>query len=194
MEEVKNASVSINLKEGDIVISGSEEFIEKNMEIVFSFVERVKKLSDVSENNTSLSRCEGINTSVEPSDTTKEEIKEETKNNPDKYVEAGVYHIDAADGSISILKKIPGNSKAEKMKNIALIVLYIRKGKILGKDIIPICEKHNCYDGSHFAFTFNSEKTNMVKKGTGKDWTLELTQPGEEAVLALLEEMADDKK
>lgn len=35
MEEIKNASISINLGEGNINISGSEEFVEKNMETVF---------------------------------------------------------------------------------------------------------------------------------------------------------------
>ena len=35
MEEIKNASISINLNEGNISISGSEEFVEKNMETVF---------------------------------------------------------------------------------------------------------------------------------------------------------------
>ena len=40
MEEIKNATISINLIEGNIVISGSEDFVEKNMETVFSFVER----------------------------------------------------------------------------------------------------------------------------------------------------------
>ena len=40
MEEIKNATISINLSEGNIVISGSEDFVEKNMETVFSFVER----------------------------------------------------------------------------------------------------------------------------------------------------------
>lgn len=29
MEEIKNASISINLSEGNINISGSEEFVEK---------------------------------------------------------------------------------------------------------------------------------------------------------------------
>ena len=80
------------------------------------------------------------------------------------------------------------------MKNIALIALYIRKGKVPGKEIIPICEKHACYDSANFSSTFKNEKTNIIRKGTGQAWTIELTQPGEAAALALLEEMANDKK
>lgn len=186
MEEQKNASVTINLKEGHIIISGSEEFVEKNMKEVFSFVERTIHLPTDG----------GIlsETKIE----TKEEIKVEREearsgNAVDKYIAAGVYHIDS-EGEISILKRIPGNSKSEKTKNIALIVLYIRNGKIQGKDIIPLCEKHACYDSANFSSVFKNEKTNIVRKGNGQSWTLELTQPGEEAAISLLEEMANDKK
>ena len=186
----KNASVSINLHEGSIVITGSEDFIEKNMKVAFDFVE--KNLS---------AAPKAIVTSAEPTatsvlaDTTSSETTNVTSaSTNDKYINAGVYHIDSEDGSISILKKIPGANKAEKAKNIALIVLYIKKGKIPGKDIIPICEKHACFDSSNFSSTFKNEKTNIIRKGNGQSWTIELTQPGETAALALLEEMANDKK
>ncbi len=188
MDEIKNASISINLGEGNILISGSEEFVEKNMEKVFSFIERTKGTNFTKKAETAPSKDEYIPTEFNYTQ------PESLNSNTDKYIKAGVYHIDADDGNISILKKIPGNSKAEKMKNIAMIVLYIRKEKIQGKEIVPICEKHSCYDAPHFASTFESEKTNLIKRGNGKAWTLELTQPGEEAVIALLEEMANDKK
>lgn len=38
MEENKNTMISINLRDGSIVISGSEEFVEKNMTVAFDFV------------------------------------------------------------------------------------------------------------------------------------------------------------
>ena len=72
--------------------------------------------------------------------------------------------------------------------------MHIKKGKIPAREIIPICEKHACYDSSNFSSVFNKEKANIVKKGAGRNWTIELTQPGETAALALLEEMANDKK
>lgn len=187
MEEIKNASISINLNEGNINISGSEEFVEKNMETVFAFVKESIKNTSIPKKESKSKAPEIKDVAVSPAE--KDDIEIE-----DKYIKAGVYHIDSEDETISILKKIPGNSKAEKMKNIAMIVLYIRKGKIQGKEIVPICEKHNCYDGPHFAATFEAEKTNLIKRGNGKSWTLELTQPGEEAVVALLEEMTNDKK
>lgn len=191
MEEIKNATISINLTEGNIVISGSEEFVEKNMETVFSFVERTSKSEYIPNKLMQQKEDRGGETPIPE----KNVITEGTAPIAiDKYIEAGVYHIDGEDGTISILKKIPGNSNAEKMKNIALIVLYIRKEKIAGKEIIPICEKHACYDSANFSTTFKNEKTNIIRKGSGQAWTIELTHPGETAALALLEEMANDKK
>ena len=35
-----HATVSINLHDGSIVISGSEDFIEKTMKVAFDFVEK----------------------------------------------------------------------------------------------------------------------------------------------------------
>lgn len=189
-----HATVSINLHDGSIVISGSEDFIEKTMKVAFDFVEK----------NLSMPATPSVLTTLAATNQLEHNSKEDIVNlesnntalvpSDDKYIKAGVYHIDADDGSISILKKVPGDNKAEKAKNIALIVLFIKKGKIQGKEIIPICEKHACYDSSNFSAVFKNEKTNIVRKGSGQSWTIELTQPGETAARALLEEMANDKK
>lgn len=191
----KSPAISLNLYEGSISISGSEEFIEKNLKVVFDFVE--KNILTNSRATTTSDTLTVVNPSkdIPVTDTVSPELpKVSATPSDDKYIKAGVYHIDSEDGTISILKKVPGDSKSEKVKNIALIVLYIKKGKIPGKDIIPICEKHACYDSSNFSATFKNEKTNIIKKGTGQSWTIELTQPGETAALELLEEMANDKK
>ena len=194
MENI-NSSISISLRDGNITISGSEAFVEKNMQVAFDFVERnlavfpisppaapvAHPSTDVPVNGTSADAGVADHESVSATES-------------DKYIKAGVYHIDPDDGTISILKKIPGNNKSEKTKNIALIVLYIRKGKVPGKDIIPICTKHACYDSSNFSSIFKNEKTNIIRKGSGQNWTIELTQPGEAAAITLLEEMANDTK
>lgn len=189
-----HATVSINLHDGSIVISGSEDFIEKTMKVAFDFVEK----------NLSMPATPSVLTTLAATNQLEHNSKEDIVNlesnntalvpSDDKYIKAGVYHIDADDGSISILKKVPGDNKAEKTKSIALIVLFIKKGKIQGKEIIPICEKHACYDSSNFSAVFKNEKTNIVRTGSGQSWTIELTQPGETAARALLEEMANDKK
>ncbi len=180
-----NACITVSLVDGSITITGSEDFIEKNKEDVFNFVER----NIQNKNKHKMNKDEPIEISADDS----------TKGAPnidvvDKYITNGVYHIDPDDKAISILKKVPGSNNAEKSKNIALIVLHIRKEKIMGKEIIPLCEKHNCYDASNFSSIFKNEKTNLIRKGTGQSWTIELTLPGEKAAIDLLEEMANDKK
>lgn len=190
MEENKNVSISINLGDGSITISGSETFVEKNMNSVFDFVERNRQFVP----QTTASEEDATKGDKFSTQSTLTTPPIENPKIGDKYIKAGVYHIGAEDGAISILKTVPGKNKAEKAKNIALIVLYIRKGKVDGKELIPICEKHACYDSGNFSSTFKNEKTNIIRKGSGQSWTLELTQPGESAALALLEEMANDKK
>lgn len=190
MEETKTASISVNLNDGSISISGSEGFIERNKEDVFSFVEKNIRSS----HKPSIAAVKFENSSNAPTRNAAQDPPTNITVSDDKYVEAGVYHIDGEDGLISILKKVPGDNKTEKAKNIALIVLHIRKGKVTGKDIIPICEKHNCYDSANFSAAFKNEKTNIIRKGTGQAWTIELTHPGEQAAIALLEEMASEKK
>ena len=194
MENI-NSAISINLRDGNVTISGSEAFIEKNIQIAFDFVERnLHLLSATSSEAKAVFRPDEthLNSSSIVAETTDSNSPYDVEN--EKYISAGVYHIDKEDGTISILKKIPGSSKSEKTKNIALIVLYIRKGKVPGKELIPICEKHACYDSTNFSSIFKNEKTNIIRKGTGQNWTIELTQPGRTAAIALLEEMANDTK
>jgi hypothetical protein len=154
MEETKTASISVNLSDGSILITGSEEFIERNKEDVFTFVE--KNIRSSHKPNFDADKLE--ESSNMPNQNALQEPLSNNTESDDKYVKAGVYHIDAEDSSISILKKVPGDNKTEKTKNIALIVLHIRKGKVPGKDIIPICEKHNCYDSANFSTAFKNEK------------------------------------
>jgi hypothetical protein len=190
MEEIKTASISVNLNDGSLSITGSEEFIERNKENIFTFVER--NIRSPHKFNSETGKPEV--TSSTPTKNVLQELPQNNTDIDDKYVKAGVYHIDAENGTISITETVPGGNKTEKTKNIALIVLHIRKGKIPGKDIIPICEKHNCYDSSNFSTVFKNEKTNIIRKGTGQAWTIELTHQGERAAITLLEEMSSDKK
>ncbi|MBR3206570.1 MAG: hypothetical protein IKF58_09195, partial [Bacillus sp. (in: Bacteria)] len=174
------SEINVNLREGSFSINGSEEFIEKHMNDVFGFVEK------------------SIGSATPPIKTTKaiEVATETTKPNANpstntedrlqKYIDGGALHIDS-DGNVSILGKIPGNNKSDKTRNIAMIILYVKNCPIVGNDIKPICEKHKCLDKAHFANTFDREKKYIVRGGSGRNWTIELTQPGEEKAIELLE-------
>ena len=85
---------------------------------------------------------------------------------------------------------VSGITKGRKTKETELIeVPYMAVS-----NVIPICTKHACYDSSNFSSIFKNEKTNIIRKGSGQNWTIELTQPGEAAAITLLEEMANDTK
>ena len=57
-----------------------------------------------------------------------------------------------------------------------------------------ICEKNECYDSKTFATILGKEKINIVKKGSRKKWTIELTIPGKKAAIKLLDEMVNGNK
>ena len=192
MEEFKNASISINLYEGNINISGSEEFVEKNMEIVFSFVERAngikkaktKESSQVSSESNQKSEVNVESQFDDPNDSDK-----------DKYKKLGIYSVDALDGNISIHRKIPGRNNAEKMKNVALIVLFEKGEPIEGTTLKALCEKQGCWDSSNASAIFERDIVNFIKKKKSKQkWILELTIDGENTAIELLEGMINDKK
>ena len=192
MEEIKNASISINLNDGNINISGSEEFVEKNMEIVFSFVEHANNIKKTKTKEISQS-CPELVQKAETNDKAQNDSGIAT--DKDKYKKLGIYSVDAGDGTISIHRKIPGSSNAEKMKNVALIVLYEKGEPIEGTVLKVLCEKQGCWDKNNAAAIFERDIVNFIKKKKSKQkWTLELTIGGENSAVELLEGMINDKK
>ena len=104
MENI-NSSISISLRDGNITISGSDTFVEKNMQAAFDFVERNLALFPT----TPLLRPSLIFLDLPINGTTTDYSAAGQKSvsdaESDKYIEAGIYHIDPDDGTISILKK-----------------------------------------------------------------------------------------
>ena len=191
MEENKNAYISINLSEGSITISGSEAFVEKNMESVFSFVERIP----IAITKPDVLR-EAEKTLLDK-DTSDDRDKKDVTPSPDKdkFKKAGIYSVDPVDGTLSIHRKIPGKTNAEKMKNVALIVLYEREEAIEGATLKQLCEKQGCWDGNNSAAIFEREFTLFIKKKiSAQKWTIALTIDGERAAKDLMETMLNDKK
>lgn len=193
MEEIKNASIAINLNEGTITMTRSEAFVEKNMEKVFSFVEKTRGVLSHVEALTETASKPMVD-ATKLSQETPEIITPETARK-DKYKKLGIYSVDAEDGTISIHRKIPGSNNAEKMKNVALIVLYERNEPVEGAKLKTLCEKQGCWDGNNSAAIFEREiKLFIKKKISAQKWTISLTIDGEQAAIELLEGMINDKK
>lgn len=176
-------NINVNLKEGSFSITGSEEFIERNKKELEEFIKNNFNSSpEILNANYTITGEKDSNKSIP------QNISE------DKYIQKGIYAIDSEDGSITILKKIPGKTNAEKTKNIALIVLYAKgeNEKIQGSEIRGLCEKQKCYDPKNFAAIFKRDISNFIMKGKGQSWTLELSIPGRDNALELLESMCND--
>ena len=110
MSEVKASIIKFNYNEVKFSISGNEDFINQNLNILLEFVKDnnlVKYQNDSKQINDS-----NINSNVHFDDYIQ------------KYINAGIVHIDE-EGNVSILKNIPYKNKSDKVKNIALINLFI---------------------------------------------------------------------
>lgn len=191
MSTQKDALISVNLKEGVFTISGSETFVESNKQYYCDFIENNKdyilKLNSVIE-----SRPQQMIFPSAKEQTPKQQNAEVAGTiEKTKYIRAGIYRLDE-NGNVTITKKVPGNNKAERTRNIALIVLHAKGEKIQGKDIQYICKKQSCYDSNNFSLIFRNDLNNFVREGNGQTWTLELTNTGEKAAIMLLDRMLNE--
>lgn len=180
-----NTQVVVNLKDGSFSISGTEAFIERNIENLKNFIKENKveiktPLPAIS------NQCSYVDIAAELPKT-----YEQKKVN--KYQENGIYYIDEETGEIQILKTIPGKNKASKSRNVALILLYAKNDIISGSEIKKHCVEQACYDQSNFAAGFKKKDGCFVRQGNGQNWTLKLTIPGKEEAVTLLESMIDAK-
>ena len=103
-------TIMVNLKERSFTISGSEEFVERNKQELKDFI-----MMNIEQEETIIANK-----------SEQEEKKEYITEEQNRYIRNGIYAIDSEDGTVTILKKIPGKTNAEKTKNIALIVLFAK--------------------------------------------------------------------
>lgn len=169
--------ISVNLKERSFTISGTEEFVERNKQ----------ELKEIIMKNIEQEETELVNKN--------EDKKEYLAKEQDKYINNGIYAIDNEDGTVTILKRVPGKNNSEKTKNIALIVLFAKgeNTRIQGSEIRKLCEKQKCYDAKNFASTFKRDMSNFIMKGKGQSWTLELSIPGRDNAKELLESLCNNE-
>ena len=166
-------TITVNLKERSFTISGSEEFVERNKQELKDFI-----MMNIEQEETTIANK-----------SEKEERIECITEEQNKYIRNGIYAIDSEDGTVTILKKIPGKTNAEKTKNIALIVLFAKgeNEKIQGSEIKKLC------DAKNFAAIFKRDMSNFIMKGKGQSWTIELSIPGKDNAKELLESLCNNE-
>lgn len=169
------AFIRLSLQEGAFEIQGSEEFVSTQAERFEDLIHELLKQDPAVFSDTGLREAE------EPR--TKEPGAEPDTAYPRVFSERG-------DG-YAITAKIPGNSNAEKMANIGLLLGLANRMK--GRDQVDAsvvrdaCEEHGCYDSGNFKAAFKTRKEYFVIEGTGQNYALKLTVPGKEQAEELAE-------
>ena len=177
---MENFELNVNLTERSFTIKGTEDFIDRKTVEIMEIFANINKVGS----------CNPVSTLQE---NTNNLISEENSccanvNHYKKYEDAGIVSLDGED--VLILRQVPGKNNAAKMKNIALISLYVLNKPIEAKSIVCNCEKMSCYDSKNFSSVFKNDKSgNFIRKGKGQNWTLTLTIPGMDSAIEVLEEM-----
>lgn len=95
---------------------------------------------------------------------------------------------------IKIIATIPGSSKAEQTRNVALLLLYgehLRGAdEVTAESIKDACVDQGCYDNKNFASHLKSLKPKVVMDPKpGGDYTVKLTAPGRKSVKEMVERL-----
>jgi hypothetical protein len=172
--------IRISLLDGEIEIWGSEEFVSNQID---ELVEPIyQKLIDSPVKEIGEGRAKGQN-----------QYKPKSNDLANDF--SSLFHV-FDDGTVQILKKLPGSSKKERLLN--LIRLYLLAKSQVGDPVVPFkelrpeCERHNVYDSSNFASYLKSEGDILVK-GSSKAYTAELSVPGQEAAKTLAKELISEE-
>ena len=178
-EKMDLTELYVNLTECSFSIKGTEEFIDRKTE---ELLEMFKKIG---ENKVQIKQ---LGSSCAQTIENDEENANGMENSYQKYEDAGLISVDKDE--VLILRPVPGNNNATKMKNVALITMYALDKQIEAKSITSNCEKLNCFDSKNFSAVFKNDKSwNFIRRGKGQNWTLSLTIPGKDKAIEVLEEM-----
>ena len=161
MEEKDYSEIYINLKEKTFSIKGNSNFVKESFESIKEIV--------ISLRNTPEEKEEKINDA---------EIIENKENiigdGNNKYVQAGIYTLD--ENKVIFHKRITGKTNAEKMKNVALVAIYAKNGKIQSGELKELCERQSCYDANNFAAIFKRDIENFIVTVGGREKAQEILE------------------
>ncbi|NGP90256.1 hypothetical protein [Fodinibius halophilus] len=175
------AKLRLSLKNGEFEISGSEEFV----------TEQIQNFKDIIEESIENYSPEVQQNIAPPSQGVQANQNGENKN---KGIDNYKTLYDFNDEEIKILKRIPGNSKRERMVNAALLFLHAKKLKFdeevaAFSNIRTVCEDHGFLDSKNFSAALNDANELLNCSGSGRSQEAKLTFPGEQAAEDLAKEL-----
>lgn len=170
-------TLKLALGDNSFELQGTEDFINTNMQ----------KLLETIQSNSS----NNVNKSEIATNVKEDNELNYSDNTLEKYKRVIAY--DNVNDKLHIMGKVPGNNKADKTKNIALITIWAKNREITGNEIIEECKKQTCYDPKNFSAIFKRDSINFIKNGKGQSWTLKLTVNGEEEAIKILDTMLNER-
>ena len=170
--ETDNAKIIISVTEGKFEISGSEEFVTKQIENFKDLI--TKSVGSIPTPNKTVQQP------IQTNNSERTETNNGGTNGLDKYPD--IYALDGED--IKVICDIPGSNVAKQAYCAALLLAFGKKqlghDEVLVEEIKEICKSHGCYDGTNFSTHMKKGNPKQyIDKGSGKTRSLRLNRPGE---------------
>ncbi|MFY0715286.1 hypothetical protein J1D01_16610 [Seonamhaeicola sp. NFXS20] len=186
MSETKEAKISISIIEGKFEISGSEEFVNKQIE---NFKEVITKTLEKPTNV--------VGSKMESQFPVKEkqiqQAEKQSKVQDDSY--SHIYVVD--DEKIRIICDIPGKTAAEKTLNTALIYAFAKNNLGIEEanvgEIKTVCQNHGFLDKVNYSTHIKKGDPKLyLDKGSGKERAIKLVRPGIKKAKEIIELIVAD--
>jgi hypothetical protein len=184
---MEKAKIVVSVSEGKFEISGSEEFVNKQIDlfkdIILKSFEKYPIKSQLSKETSK---------HIETVDQSPISLNDNKSLNSDL---SDVYVVD--NEQIRIIADLPGDNSKAKTQSAALIYAYAKKQ--MGEDeasveeIRTICQNHGCLDSSNFSAHIKSGDPKLyLDKGKGKARSIKLARPGEKRAIEIIQSILEN--
>lgn len=180
------ARFHVSLGSGTFEVSGSQEFvegqIEKHSETLLDMINKLRHSSAGVKNSSGNSELSTGTRTTDKGGNNGSDVSNPFGN---------VLAFD--DGKVTIITSIPGKNSKEKTINAALLYLLgkdaLGENKASFKEIRQVCEDHGFLDSANFAKSLKSEKSRFIFSGGPRSQGAKLTVPGTKEAKELAEKL-----
>lgn len=173
------AIIKIQLNQLLIELSGSEEFVKSQYD-------------ELAEKYRLYEKAEGM------SDGVSSQMHEAYENSVTNFTNKGndwssLFSL-GDNGAISINMTVPGNNKAERMKNLVFLIGYAKRNEWVPFAVAAEeCRRQGCWDSKNFASYVKQLGSNVMISGKDKSKSFRLTAIGLEAAKDKIKDMLGEK-